>query len=657
VISSSDLYEREGTNQHAFCARLGREYPYDVRVLANVRPDAYWMDAMLHEFGHAVYDRHVNPRLPYLLRYLLRTYAHANTTEAIALMMGALVDDPGWLRSIAGANRERLDQDSDKLAAHRRADKMILTRFVLVMYHFERALYADPAGAELNTVWWDLVERLLFVDRPPGRDEPDWAAVIHVAVAPVYFHNYMLGELISVQLRNYLESHITQGPFYQNEVAGRYLLESFFGPGARENWRNTVLRHRRTTKSRALREVSRLKRFALQTAAADIRFSLERVGPGDDACHLDGSYVRKSWQAGVEIFAGRLLASPDRDLGTFEGAVVDASGPDFQGCFSRERRQVQGGFKVSPGMAPVIARDDSAHQNFSVRVEQSDGVRGFGVEGVAAYCEGVGDFGARAWLDQDRVSSLRRERRRQVSLRLEVDHEACGFSELDHPVEERLARKDVHEHATLWGAHDVEAVEHPFAEFSIRHARRAGRRQGYAQKAFVLLAREAPLWHGTGWLQAGPDVDDRPLVVLVNPIAHREHGVSVVAGTAARLRLRDERVAGGSVGNPGEITLDPRGTDGGGLGYVSRTRHTLFRGLCRTFRCGPGRSLQGMDLGTRIQAAGAEHGRQQRGQQEGGSPPHLPPASGHVPTSTYECSVIGAGHYRYVYLAICLKEC
>ena len=88
----------------------------------------------------------------------------------------------------------------------------------------------------------DLVERLLFVHRPPGRDEPDWAAVIHVAVAPVYYHNYMLGELISAQLRNYLESHITQGPFYQNEVAGRYLLESFFGPGARENWRDTVLR-------------------------------------------------------------------------------------------------------------------------------------------------------------------------------------------------------------------------------------------------------------------------------------------------------------------------------------------------------------------------------------------------------------------------------
>jgi peptidyl-dipeptidase A len=238
VISRSDLYEREGKSQHAFCATIGRAYPYDVRVLANVRPDAYWMDAMLHEFGHAVYDRHVNPRLP----YLLRTYAHANTTEAIALMMGALVDDPGWLRSVASAKSEDLEEDAAKLSAHRRVERLILTRFVLVMYHFEQALYAVPDSERLNSVWWDLVERFLYVDPPPGRAEPDWAAVIHVAVAPVYFHNYMIGELISAQLRNYLESHITQGPFYENEVAGRYLLESFFGPGARENWRDTVLR-------------------------------------------------------------------------------------------------------------------------------------------------------------------------------------------------------------------------------------------------------------------------------------------------------------------------------------------------------------------------------------------------------------------------------
>ena len=52
----------------------------------------------------------------------------------------------------------------------------------------------------------------------------------------------MLGNLISGRLRGHLEAHVTHGPFYENEVAGRYLVEAFFGPGAHETWRDTVLR-------------------------------------------------------------------------------------------------------------------------------------------------------------------------------------------------------------------------------------------------------------------------------------------------------------------------------------------------------------------------------------------------------------------------------
>jgi peptidyl-dipeptidase A len=236
VLARSDLYERAGKSQHAFCIGVGRDYPYDVRVLANVRPDAYWMDTMLHEFGHAVYDKHINPRLP----YLLRAAAHTNTTEAIALMMGSLANDPAWVSSVAKAPEAELDRE--RLRERDRTDKLVFTRWALVMFHFEKAFYADPDREDLNGLWWDLVERLQLVRRPPGRDEPDWAAKIHVATAPVYYHNYVLGHLIAAQLRNYLESYITRGPFYEQEAAGRYLIEAVFGPGAREDWRTTVLR-------------------------------------------------------------------------------------------------------------------------------------------------------------------------------------------------------------------------------------------------------------------------------------------------------------------------------------------------------------------------------------------------------------------------------
>jgi peptidyl-dipeptidase A len=112
-----------------------------------------------------------------------------------------------------------------------------------VMYHFEKVLYENPDREDLNALWWDLVEEIQFIKRPLGRDEPDWAAKIHVAIAPVYYHNYVLGHLFAAQLRNHLEKHVVgDGPFFTSELAGRYLQEAVFGPGARDHWEYTILR-------------------------------------------------------------------------------------------------------------------------------------------------------------------------------------------------------------------------------------------------------------------------------------------------------------------------------------------------------------------------------------------------------------------------------
>src|SRR5262249_23153165 len=84
LISRSDLYERPGKCQHAFCMTVDRGL--DIRVLCNVRPNEMWMGTLLHEFGHAVYDQNLDPGLP----FLLRTHAHILTTEASAMLLGRL---------------------------------------------------------------------------------------------------------------------------------------------------------------------------------------------------------------------------------------------------------------------------------------------------------------------------------------------------------------------------------------------------------------------------------------------------------------------------------------------------------------------------------------------------------------------------------------
>ena len=233
VLAHSDLYARDGKSQHAFCIDIDRDG--DVRVLCNVEPSERWMDTMLHEFGHAIYDRECDHDLP----WLLRGAAHTLTTEGIAMLMGRLPRDPRWLRDVAAVDADAVERIAEALADARRAALLVFARWVLVMTNFERRLYADP-DADLDTLWWDLVERYQQVPRPDDRHAPDWAAKIHLAAAPVYYQNYLYGELFASQLDATLADR-TDGLVGRRD-AGELLTRDVFAPGASLRWDELVTR-------------------------------------------------------------------------------------------------------------------------------------------------------------------------------------------------------------------------------------------------------------------------------------------------------------------------------------------------------------------------------------------------------------------------------
>ncbi|MFC4075656.1 M2 family metallopeptidase [Salinithrix halophila] len=237
ILERSDLYEREGKSQHAFCIDIDREG--DTRILCNLRPDAYWVNTLLHELGHAVYDKYHDAKLP----YLLRKPAHISSTEAIAMLMGRMGKEPVWLFRIAGLSKEALKEVAEPLAKQTMLEMLIFVRWCLVMIHFERELYADPEQ-DLNRLWWDYVERFQFVPRPEGRDEPDWAAKIHLGTSPVYYQNYLLGELTASQIFASMKEVFPakEHPLVENEEAGRFLQERIFFPGARYPWNEMLER-------------------------------------------------------------------------------------------------------------------------------------------------------------------------------------------------------------------------------------------------------------------------------------------------------------------------------------------------------------------------------------------------------------------------------
>jgi peptidyl-dipeptidase A len=231
VLDGSDLLARDGKSQHAFCIDMDRDG--DVRVLCNVQPTERWADTMLHEFGHAIYDREVRDDVP----WLLRSAAHPLTTEGVAMLFGRLVREPEWLDNVAEMPASELDPIIPRLTEARRAALLVFARWVLVVTHFEHAFYADPDG-DLDTLWWDLVERYQLLRRPDGRHAPDWASKIHLAVVPVYYQNYLYGELVASQLAATLTRRA--GGIVDRPEAGRFLVEELFGPGATLRWDHLV---------------------------------------------------------------------------------------------------------------------------------------------------------------------------------------------------------------------------------------------------------------------------------------------------------------------------------------------------------------------------------------------------------------------------------
>jgi peptidyl-dipeptidase A len=230
ILGRSDLYPRGGKCQHAFCVDIDRGG--DVRVLANLVANQESAETMLHELGHGVYDLGLSADLPWLLRS-----AHVVATEASAILFGSLARRRDWLQLVLGLGADEGADLAERLRASEAAELLVFTRWVLVMNAFERGLYADP-DRDLDALWWELVSRFQGVTPPDGRQAPDWAAKIHVAVVPVYYHSYLYGKIVALQIAAALDA--TVGGVVDVPEAGARLRSELYAPGQSVRWDRLV---------------------------------------------------------------------------------------------------------------------------------------------------------------------------------------------------------------------------------------------------------------------------------------------------------------------------------------------------------------------------------------------------------------------------------
>jgi peptidyl-dipeptidase A len=240
--SNNDFAPKKGKNPHAFCTDITRDGT-DVRVLANIVQNEYWMATMLHEFGHSVYS---SINIPAKLPYVLRTEAHILTTEGVAMMFEKMSKRRGWLEAMGVKvdDPQTFDETSAKMLRYR---LLIFSRWCQVMLRFEKGMYENPKQ-DLNKLWWDMVEKYQLLRRPPDRSAPDYGSKIHIIVAPVYYHNYMMGELFASQLHHAIAREVYKGAdpstvtYVGNQAVGAFMQKRVFDPGKTLPW-NDLTRH------------------------------------------------------------------------------------------------------------------------------------------------------------------------------------------------------------------------------------------------------------------------------------------------------------------------------------------------------------------------------------------------------------------------------
>lgn len=239
IIEKSDLYEKDGKNQHAFCINIDRNG--DIRVLCNIRPNVDWMSTMLHEFGHAIYDKYIDRNLP----FILKDSAHIFITEAVALLFGKLATHPVWIKETFNVNEDQFINFKNSAIKLLKINQLIFTNWVIVMYEFEKELYENPEQ-NLNELWWKLHNNYLQINTPFNRNKPDWASKIHIATSPCYYHNYLLGEIFASQLNQYLHSkilcnqNVLDSVIINNFLIGEFLINELFKFGSSKRWEDVI---------------------------------------------------------------------------------------------------------------------------------------------------------------------------------------------------------------------------------------------------------------------------------------------------------------------------------------------------------------------------------------------------------------------------------
>ncbi|MDE7149485.1 MAG: hypothetical protein K2O01_03630, partial [Bacteroidales bacterium] len=244
IFMNSDLRARPGKAPFSHCYDLNHRG--DVRLLCSLEPDMESMGEVLWQGGVALYRKNISATLPYLLKNM----DYSVLCEGAGRVFRRLPFNVAWLQGMGimympkDVHRARLES---YMNLH--VQQLIFSRWGLVMYHLERALYRDP-DQNLDSLWRELEKKYLLLptDLRDGADGDSWVTKWHIVLRPCYYHNYLLGSSVACQLNAYVCDSILRTPDYwtpdymATEEIGAFFKNKIFWYGDAYPWFETLER-------------------------------------------------------------------------------------------------------------------------------------------------------------------------------------------------------------------------------------------------------------------------------------------------------------------------------------------------------------------------------------------------------------------------------
>jgi len=224
-----DIFPRKNKSEwgYMFPIQIGK----DTRVLANMdnRFSSYWV--LLHETAHAVHFLGLDPE-----DRLLNRGVSGIVAEGFANFFGDLVYSKEFLAQFFA---NRVEEAHEEFAGLKALDDLQNFTSLSTMF-FDHDLYLRDLKSlqDINQLKWKTDQELLGLE--PYGDEPIWGQLIHHTTAPIYLHNYFVGDVLCSAMKTEFERRSGSswhkrpqdfGLYWKNEVlapSGLYPFMTLF---------------------------------------------------------------------------------------------------------------------------------------------------------------------------------------------------------------------------------------------------------------------------------------------------------------------------------------------------------------------------------------------------------------------------------------------